>query len=48
VSNPSIEKHPEHEPKTIPERLDAARDGKEFGDVINGLFTALEKAMDEE
>ena len=36
------------EPKTIPERLDAARDGQEFAAVLGSLFTALEQAMDEE
>ena len=34
------------EPKrTLPEALDAARDGKEFGQVLQGLFSALEEAM---
>lgn len=35
------------EPKTIPERLDAARDGQEFAAVLQGLFGALEKAIDD-
>jgi hypothetical protein len=36
------------EPKTVAERLDAARNGEEFGEVINRVFAALEKAMREE
>ena len=32
------------EPKTIPEKLDAANDGEEFLNVLMGLFAALEKA----
>lgn len=36
------------EPKTIPERLDAAQTGEEFGLVLGSLFGALEKARDEE
>ena len=36
------------DPRTIPELLDAARDGREFAAVLGGLFTALEKARDEE
>ena len=35
------------EPKTIPERLDAARDGTEFAAVLGSLFIALEQARDE-
>ena len=35
------------EPKTIPERLDAARDGTEFAAVLGELFGALEKAREE-
>ena len=34
------------DPKTIPEQLDAAETGEEFGLVINGLFAALERAKD--
>lgn len=34
--------------QTIPEQLDAARTGQEFGSVLQGLFTALEKSMDED
>ena len=34
--------------RTIPERLDAAENGDQFGRVINSLFTALEHAIDEE
>ena len=37
-----------NEPKTIPEKLDAARDGQEFAAVLGELFGALEKAIDEE
>lgn len=36
------------DPKTFPERLDAAKNGEEFASVLNGLFSALEAAMDEE
>lgn len=36
------------EPKTIPEKLDAARDGQEFAAVLANLFAALEQAIDEE
>jgi hypothetical protein len=34
------------EPKTLAEFLDAARNGQEFGAVINRLFTILENADD--
>jgi|LakMenEpi03Aug12_release.lakeMendotaPanAssembly.Ray.scaffolds.fasta_scaffold125766_8 hypothetical protein len=34
--------------QTLPEALDAARDGKEFQQVIQGLFRGLEVAMDAE
>lgn len=36
------------EPKTVAEKLDAAQDGQEFAAVLNGLFTALERARDNE
>lgn len=36
------------EPKTIPEQLDAAETGEEFGRVLTGLFAALDKARWEE
>lgn len=36
------------EPKTIPEQLDAARDGTEFAAVLQGLFAGLEKARGEQ
>lgn len=36
------------DPKTIPEMLDAAPDGAAFGAVLQGLFSALEKARDED
>lgn len=38
------------EPKkmTVPEALDAARDGREFQQVIQGLFAGLEAAIDRE
>ena len=32
--------------RTLPEALDAAKDGTEFGQVLQGLFSALEEAMD--
>jgi hypothetical protein len=34
------------DPKTVPEALDAARDGDEFGQVLSGLFASLEAARD--
>ena len=36
------------EPKTVAEKLDATRNGDEFAAVIQGLFGALEAAMDKE
>jgi hypothetical protein len=36
------------EPRTIPEQLDAAQTGEQFGQVIQGLFGSLERAMDQE
>ena len=36
------------EPKTVAEMLDAAQDGQEFGVVLQGLFGALEKAIDDD
>ena len=39
-------------PKTVPELLDAAvaqdDGGQAFANVLNGIFTALEKAKDDE
>ena len=35
------------EPRTIPERLDAAQDGEQFAAVLGSLFAALEQARDE-
>ena len=34
--------------RTLPEALDAAKDGNEFMQVIQGLFKGLEVAMDAE
>ena len=34
--------------RTVAEKLDAAQTGEEFGQVLQGLFGALEKAKDEE
>lgn len=34
----------DREPRTIGEVLDAARDGREFGDALTGLFAALDRA----
>lgn len=31
-------------PRTVPEMLDAARTGEEFGAVLMGMFSALDKA----
>ena len=36
------------EPKTVAEQLDAAKDGQEFAQVINGLFGALERMSDDD
>lgn len=36
------------DPKTFPERLDATKDSAEFASVLNDLFRALEKAIDDE
>ena len=36
------------EPKTVPEMLDAAQTGEEFGQVIFGIFTTLERLTDDE
>lgn len=33
-----------NERKTIPEQLDDARDGEEFGNVLKGFFAALATA----
>lgn len=35
------------DPKTIPEKLDAAKNGDEFGRVLMGLFSALDQARAE-
>lgn len=35
------------DPKTLPEMLDAAESGEEFGAVLMGLFGALERLRDE-
>ncbi len=32
--------------RTLPEALDAAQDGAQFGQVLQGLFRSLEKAID--
>ena len=34
--------------RTVPERLDAAQNGDQFGRVLNSLFTALEHAIEED
>ena len=34
--------------RTLPEALDAARNGAEFGQILQGLFASLEKAIDNE
>ena len=36
------------EPRTIPEKLDAARDGQEFASVLQKLFSALERAREDD
>jgi len=36
------------EPKTVPEMLDAAQTGEEFGNVILGIFKTLERMQDDE
>lgn len=35
-------------PMTIVERLDAAESGEEFGQALQGLFAALERARDDD
>lgn len=35
------------EPKTVAEKLDAAKDGSEFQAVLMDLFSALDKAVQE-
>ncbi|MGB0972379.1 MAG: hypothetical protein ACPGVG_15680 [Mycobacterium sp.] len=35
-------------PKTLAEQLDAARNGAEFGQVIQGLFRTVEQQMDDD
>jgi hypothetical protein len=45
VEQPGLQDQP-HQPKTFAERLDAAQSGDEFGDVLSGLFKALETARD--
>jgi hypothetical protein len=36
------------EPKTVAEQLDAAESGEEFGQVLFGLFGALDRAREAE
>jgi hypothetical protein len=36
------------DPKTLAEALDATQTGEEFGQVILGLFTTLERLADDE
>ncbi len=36
------------DPKTLAEQLDAARNGEEFGQVIQGLFGDLKRQMDDD
>jgi hypothetical protein len=36
------------DPKTVPEMLDAAETGEQFGQVILGIFKALERLKDDE
>jgi hypothetical protein len=36
------------EPKTVPEMLDAAQTGEEFGNVILGMFKTLERMQDDD
>lgn len=40
--------YPGRPQKTLPEALDAAQTGEEFGQVLRGLFVALEQARDQE
>jgi hypothetical protein len=35
-------------PKTVPEMLDAAKTGEEFGNVILGMFKTLERMQDDD
>jgi len=34
----------DEDPKTLPEQLDAAEDGEQFGKALMGFFAALDKA----
>lgn len=36
------------DPKTLAEQLDAARNGVEFAQVIQGMFRTLERRMDDD
>lgn len=36
------------DPKTFPEKLDAAKNGQEFAAVLEELFTALQEAKDDD
>ena len=36
------------QPKTVPEMLDAAETGEQFGQVILGIFKTLERLKDDE
>ena len=40
--------HTMTEPKTIAEQLDAAQNGEQFSNAILGLFTTLEKMINED
>jgi hypothetical protein len=35
-----------NEPKTVPEMLDAAQTGEQFGQVIVGIFSTLERLQE--
>ena len=45
-SNLALARHAAREARTVPEALDAARTGEEFGNVLSGLFASLEAARD--
>jgi hypothetical protein len=48
VTDPLAREIKKERRRTLPEALDAAQDGEQFGQVILGLFRSLEAAIDAE
>ncbi len=48
VTDPLAREIKKERKRTLPEALDAAQDGTEFGQVLQGLFSSLEKAIEAE